>query len=378
MKQACISHYLRGGASKSLLILLQQLPSRFESRVFAQWYHEPNSFQRAGIPIVPLRSRPLPLRLLGVPAPTLGTYIRWACRLIYLADTVRQIQQTKPDIVILNGLTNLHYAPFFKNSGIVLFAREIACDSSLDKHLVTFLINRFVNHVICISEHERDALSGVRRPISVIHNPNDREIPSQLHVRRRSVGDAVKVGIFGQIYEPKGQYLLVEAMASYKQCFDEANIRFLIFGENLPGQRKNLDELSRLTQQLNCQHIVAFPGWADDPHEVMQELDIVLRTDLTGSPWGRDVIEAMSHGLPVIASGQSEVFIKHGQTGRLFPPGNVEAMVRHILDLAKNPQERERYGTRALEFARQHFSPSLHAQRVASILDSVAKHRARV
>jgi glycosyltransferase involved in cell wall biosynthesis len=188
----------------------------------------------------------------------------------------------------------------------------------------------------------------------------------------------VHIGNLGQSYEPKGQYLLVEAMGSYRQRFEEANIRFLIFGNNLPGMRRNLEELSRLTQQLHCQHLIAFPGWADDAHEVMQGLDVVLRTDLTGSPWGRDIIEAMSHGLPVIASGQSEVFVKHGQTGRLFPPGDVHAMVRHILDLARNPQERERYGRHALEFARQHFSPSLYAQRVATILDSVATNRSRV
>jgi len=71
--------------------------------------------------------------------------------------------------------------------------------------------------------------------------------------------------------------------------------------------------------------------------EVYQQYAVYLRTDETGSPWGRDIIEAMALGLVVIATGKSEEFVVDGVTGFLVPPGNPDLMADRIIRLISDP-----------------------------------------
>lgn len=64
--------------------------------------------------------------------------------------------------------------------------------------------------------------------------------------------------------------------------------------------------------------------------------DIYIRCDETGSPWGRDIIEAMSAGLIVIATGTCEEFVVDGITGFLIPVNNPKAISEKIEFLYSN------------------------------------------
>lgn len=77
---------------------------------------------------------------------------------------------------------------------------------------------------------------------------------------------------------------------------------------------------------------------------IMSEVDVFVRPAITGDPWGRDIIEAMALGKPVVATGESEFYILHGETGFLVPPRNPKKLARRIAELIKNPDLRQRLG----------------------------------
>lgn len=61
------------------------------------------------------------------------------------------------------------------------------------------------------------------------------------------------------------------------------------------------------------------------------------------------IVEAAAYGLGVIGSdiGAIPEFVKHGQTGLLFEPGNAEALAAAMQELAANPQWLERFAANA-------------------------------
>lgn len=76
---------------------------------------------------------------------------------------------------------------------------------------------------------------------------------------------------------------------------------------------------------------VTFHGLQTDMTEIWPTLDLlIIPSRAEGLPLA--ALEAMSHGIPVVASklGALPNAIHHGQTGWLFKTGNLEAAARHI------------------------------------------------
>lgn len=57
-----------------------------------------------------------------------------------------------------------------------------------------------------------------------------------------------------------------------------------------------------------------------NPITALKEADLLLRLTRRNDPWGRDVIEALTLGVPVIATGTWEGFIQDGINGFLIWP----------------------------------------------------------
>lgn len=78
---------------------------------------------------------------------------------------------------------------------------------------------------------------------------------------------------------------------------------------------------------------------------------LVLPSDY-GETWGLVVNEAMACGLPAIISdrvGCGPDLVSDGETGAIFPFGDIPELARRMIDLASDPARREAMGMRALE-----------------------------
>jgi len=81
------------------------------------------------------------------------------------------------------------------------------------------------------------------------------------------------------------------------------------------------------------------------------------------------VAEAMSYGLPVIASriGALQELVEDGLTGLLFEPGNVEELASKIHSLWDNPKLCKKMGMAGREKALREFSEDVYYERLISI-----------
>ena len=96
------------------------------------------------------------------------------------------------------------------------------------------------------------------------------------------------------------------------------------------------DELRRFVRARGIEDRVKFTGYVRNVHEYLQAADLfVFPTE--GEAFPLSLVEAMSCGLPVIASrvGGIPEIVTHGRDGILVDPANPEALAREIAFLMK-------------------------------------------
>ena len=75
--------------------------------------------------------------------------------------------------------------------------------------------------------------------------------------------------------------------------------------------------LSDYAENAWCRAYVPILGSVPDPVPILEACDALVRPSRSSDPWGREVLEAMSHGLPVLSVGEYDTFVEHGVTGFL-------------------------------------------------------------
>jgi glycosyltransferase involved in cell wall biosynthesis len=98
------------------------------------------------------------------------------------------------------------------------------------------------------------------------------------------------------------------------------------------------------------------------------KIDCLVHTAET-EPFGRIIIEAMSHCIPVIAAaggGPAEI-ITHGKTGLLFSPNDIEDLLKAMKTISENKHMAQNLA----QNARQHVSLNFQATQTAEKITTV-------
>jgi glycosyltransferase involved in cell wall biosynthesis len=87
--------------------------------------------------------------------------------------------------------------------------------------------------------------------------------------------------------------------------------------------------------------------------------------------FGVTMIEAMSYGLPIVTgrSGGVKESVIHGVTGFLVEPGDIDAYVEYLLQLASNADLRAKMGASGINHVRQNFSLAQERQCLINLLE---------
>jgi glycosyltransferase involved in cell wall biosynthesis len=375
MRICCITKDIfAGGAGKSLLVVVANISENHDVFVLSKNRSNKNMLKKYGVRYIRIKSGFYPFHYLsGARKPVLLNYLAWLARTVSLLSTLRKIRKIKPDIVILNGFQCLWYAPFVgERSKVVLFAREILNWHRWDALLARKILNKYVDCVIAITENESAQLSGVKPPIHVVYNSFE-GIISDLPLKKPNTANEIKIGVFGTIHRIKGQYLVVEFVERFLDKVKELRIKFFIYGgaSKITTRDGGREQLINSVKSKHLDDYISFPGWVSDISTEMKKMDIILRTDTSGCPWGRDIIEAMSNAKPIVAAGSSQVFIKNGVTGLLFPILDIEMMAEKIFLLAEDPEKRLKMGSAAFEFAKEKFDVTKNSQTILKILEGL-------
>lgn len=152
-------------------------------------------------------------------------------------------------------------------------------------------------------------------------------------------------GFAARIEEGKGPLTLVGALAELNQGAAPALVR-------MAGTGPQLQEVKARVRALNLSDACEFVGFYTDSmgrSAFMRGLDVFVLPSLAeGTP--NSVIEAMAHGLPVIASEVGGIpDLLTPETGILVPPGDAAALAEAMRRLASDPHLRSAMGRAARE-----------------------------
>ncbi len=213
--------------------------------------------------------------------------------------------------------------------------------------------------VIVLSDSERLTLGrfypGLRN-VSIIGNgieaaPGRRRHPAR-HLRRPVRRDPVVLYV-GRFANRKGTHEYFEAVEGILDRHPRA--RFVVVGGG--SRTDSVEEAARwLPARLAGRaDRIRFVGWATDADAYFREADILV-VPSRYEPFGMVVLEGMRAGVAIAASGvggPAEILVD-GETGLLFPPRDVPAMVESVCRLLDRPGLRRRLGRAAArELARR-------------------------
>lgn len=192
----------------------------------------------------------------------------------------------------------------------------------------------------------------------------------QIQVYRKTLGvtgDALSIGMVGRIEEPKGQYLLIEAMAQ----LERENIAAKVFFVGHAMQESYQAELEVQIKEAGLEEKVVFLGFTKEPQRFMQACDIVVLATQCET-FGLVLIEAMQVGTAVVATkscGPLEI-IEDGVSGLLFEKGSSKDLAEKIKSLTDKTR-RTQIADAGKQRAEEMFSSDKQFNLLAKLLKNI-------
>lgn len=175
-----------------------------------------------------------------------------------------------------------------------------------------------------------------------------RRLRAEARRELRILPGSVLVGALGRLSPVKGYHVLAEAMAFLK----ETPAELILIGDGPEAGR--LDTIIRA--RGTASRMRRIPAIANH-HAILHAFDIFCAPSLQEG-LGLAAMDAMARGTPVIASnvGGLPDLIRDGETGRLVPAGDPQALAAAIRELAADASARARLGSAGRRFVEREFT----------------------
>jgi glycosyltransferase involved in cell wall biosynthesis len=380
MRVALLSHLASAtaptGAERSLALLATGLAAReHEVAVVApgRWALG-DELGSAAVPVATIPVRPCWLVQWG-PQPVwrqVSRGLRYAMPDLGARMLTRWLDEFRPDVVHVNCLPHLRGAAAARSLGlpVVWHIREML-PAGRRRRWFAERLRSDATTIVAVSEAVASWLydEGLGDRVEVVHNgvspavdaDNGRMVRAGLGVPR----EAVVVGLFSQLVVHKGALDLVRA--AHAAVARNEGLHFVIAGH---GPTSFADQLAR--------EIAAGPA-RDQIHVVppqqgiwglLAAVDMLALPTRWPDPLPRSVMEAMAAARPVVAYADGGVpeMVVDGETGLLCKSGDVEGLVRAIVELAGDEGLRHRMGSAGKRRALELFSTERYVAQMERIL----------
>ncbi len=215
-----------------------------------------------------------------------------------------------------------------------------------------------VDHAVFITENERDSWQGLGLTApagSVIYNIAG--APKASLSPHSAIPDdgRFRVACISNYTWTRGVDRLVDVAVALRKR-GRRDVVFVHAGDirlrgKLPGNLGNLVRRGATLADYAAARGVAdafmFLGHVAEPERVLRGCHITARPSREDNPWGREALESLAAGLPVVATGSYDRFVEDGVTGYLLPTYDVNAFADVILRLADDMGGRNRLGIAA-------------------------------
>jgi glycosyltransferase involved in cell wall biosynthesis len=336
---------VQGGAEKQLALLVNHLPrDKFESHVVVLTHSGPVEQQ---------------LRQAGIAVHVVGK--RWKADPTAYFRLKKKLAEVAPDIVHTWLFAANSYGRFAASQlKIPVILAGERCVDPWKTWWHALVDNWLLSRTSCIATNtsaieqfygSRGVPSQIFRVIPNAILPAGPSISkAELFQRLKIPPRKFVVGAIGRLWPQKGYPELIWSSELLRVALKDVWI--IIVGDG--PQREKLQELR---DHYYSQDACKFVGHRADAHELLSAFDLLWNGSLYEGQ-SNTILEAMAAGVPVIATdipGNRDL-VKHGETGYLYPQGDVGQLARHSYHLLSNPQELQEFSSQSRQRASQDFS----------------------
>lgn len=383
----------RGGSSKSLFHLLEACDrDRVQPEVWCRRdYGLIDAYRSLGIEsrLVPTMPKVSPLPRMSRDLIDHGSFLLGCLR---MRPFFRRIQRAEEgfDLIHLNheNLT-LTGAILRRSLSIPMTAhvRTMVWDyATLSARQHARILSRFADGAIFISENERRAFHrfAALKNEAVILNPapflQSADIPSAPKCGSRPF----RVLCVSNFSWFRGTDRMVAIAAAIRKIDPSANIEVRIVGEKkitsgetellrkIAEKRGTLDDLA---EAFDVSGMVSCPGHTDNIAHELRAADVLVKPTRENNPWGRDIIEAMAHCLPVVSIGHDPLFVESGATGLLMETFDETELARTLIDWSRNHDIPRALGMAANARVRRLCDPKMQAKKTVEFWNETRRAR---
>jgi len=214
--------------------------------------------------------------------------------------------------------------------------------------IIDYFLTRTLTSLIAVSEATRKTLfynsnliNSERLKGSVIHNGvplNKFPKKDYLNLKFDNNEESIfKIGMVSRLSTDKGHENLIHAFSKLSLEYKKKMI-IIIVGEDENGQK---NKLKNLASSLNLGNKIKFLGYVDlDSKKIILSLDLLLSLTKSYEGFGLSIAEAMSVGIPVLATdvgGVSEFF--NNECGKLIKLSSITEIKNALIDFCDNKKD---------------------------------------
>lgn len=283
-----------------------------------------------------IESLGIPVHTIGMKQgiPTLSTTLR----------LVQIIQNFQPDILqgwMYHGNLAAYFVSLFLMTKTPIFwSIHFSIGSlSAEKWMTQIIIrlgaslSNFINKSIFVSNNSKSQHETIGySPIKACVIPNGFDISifkpsceSRLKLRKELglSSEIILIGLFARYHPMKDHSNFLKAANLLSKEFPQ--IHFVLAGKNVDKQNQNLQSLIRNLEIVSQVHLL---GERNDIPYIASALDILTLASAYGEAFPMVIGEAMSCGVPCAVTDVGDSAWVVGDTGKVVPPRNPEALVR--------------------------------------------------
>lgn len=225
---------------------------------------------------------------------------------------------------------------------------------SMFARLQTRVIAKTMDHLVFITENEAETfrrLGGHPRAASVIYNIVDTPLdPPAPHPAIPTDG-RFKIACLSSYSYARGLDRLADVAGALAR--HGRHVLFVMAGRmtltgSMPGLLGEIGRrgggLEEFIAARGQSPMFQFLGHVSDPESVLAGCDALVKPTRENNPWGRDTLEALALGKPVLTCGRYDKFVEDGVTGILQPEFAAASLASAIMRLDDDRRLARRMG----------------------------------
>lgn len=173
-------------------------------------------------------------------------------------------------------------------------------------------------------------------------------------VKKSTFRDKNKIIYVGRLSAEKKPADIVEIFANVHRRFPETSLDFYGYSSPLDVQK----DLEKLVETNNLKNVVNFKGYQSEEslETILDNAGLLLNTS-EGEAFGMNVLEALSHGVPVVAYNVKYGLndqINQGVNGYLVPYGAIQTAADSVAEIIQSKENWDKFSRSAYEKAKDY------------------------